>query len=37
MHEGGVAGELPAHAADELAIMRLATGGGPAPREGAAT
>ncbi len=36
MHDGRVAGELPAHAADELAIMRLATGGVPARQEGAA-
>ena len=37
MHDGRVAGELPAHAADELAIMRLATGGVPARQEGTAT
>jgi ABC-type sugar transport system ATPase subunit len=36
MHDGRVAGELPAHAADELAIMRLATGGGPTHDEGTA-
>jgi hypothetical protein len=27
MHEGAIAGELPAHEATEVAIMHLATGG----------
>jgi rhamnose transport system ATP-binding protein len=29
LHEGSLVGELPAADATELAIMRLATGGGP--------
>ncbi|MFN5497171.1 MAG: D-xylose ABC transporter ATP-binding protein, partial [bacterium] len=28
MHDGSIAGELPAHEATEIAIMQLATGGG---------
>jgi ABC-type sugar transport system ATPase subunit len=31
MHDGGIAGELTEHAATEVAIMHLATGGEPAP------
>ncbi len=31
MHDGGIAGELTAHEATEVAIMHLATGGEPAP------